>query len=173
MQPSTKPYVVTPRQQERFWKRVQKGDGCWNWTGNKIKGGYGHVMVGKTFRRNGKAALLLRLAHRVAYELTNGPIPEGMTIDHICGNPPCVKPDHLQVMSMRDNIMKGNAPPARCARQTHCLRGHPLTGSNLYNSHRPGRSCKACDRIRSRQEATDENYDIIRPARTNPLRTGA
>lgn len=76
--------------------KVVKGPDCWLWTGNKTKKGYGH------FRATEK----LTYAHRFAYETYVGPIPKNMTIDHICNNPSCVRPDHLRVVSNRNNNLR-------------------------------------------------------------------
>ena len=73
---------------ERFWRKVAKGDDCWEWTGSRNGEGYGHFRV---TRKD------VAKAHRVAYELTHGPIPVGMIVQHTCDNPPCVRPDHLVV----------------------------------------------------------------------------
>lgn len=84
---------VTPEQ--RFWKNVYKTESCWEWTSsiNKVNG-YGY------FRIDGR----FRLAHRVAWNFTNGPIPEGMDIDHRCANRKCVRPDHLRVVTRSQNM---------------------------------------------------------------------
>lgn len=70
---------------ERFWQKVDKTDGCWNWTAALFRG-YG------IFRFQGAA----RIAHRISYAWRNGPIPEGIEIDHMCHNRSCVNPDHLR-----------------------------------------------------------------------------
>ena len=72
---------------ERFWQKVQKSDGCWEWLAYKNRGGYG------IFRVGGKSLL----AHRVSFERANGPIPIGLEVDHMCHNAACVKPDHLRL----------------------------------------------------------------------------
>jgi len=82
----------------RFWLKVDKEgqDGCWLWTGCKTKGrhgGYGQIGV------SGK---LLR-AHRVSWELANGPLPPGVFLDHVCNNRSCVNPGHLRQASLADN----------------------------------------------------------------------
>lgn len=83
---------------ERFWRKVDKTGDCWVWTGGKHKDGYGLTGVtGKT-----------ELAHRVAWEFTNGKIPEGLHVLHKCDNPPCVRPDHLFVGTHLDNMQDMN-----------------------------------------------------------------
>lgn len=78
--------------EERFWEKVQKLDKCWWWTG-ALSFGYGTISVDG----------VRRPAHRYSYELANGPIPEGMDIDHICHNPACVRPEHLRVATRKQN----------------------------------------------------------------------
>ena len=80
----------------RFWEKVEKGNGCWLWTGTVSPQGYGSFGVGT--RAQGK-----KVAHRVAYELASGPIPHGMVIDHICGVRRCVCPDHLRLATTGAN----------------------------------------------------------------------
>ena len=82
---------------ERFWAKVKKTDGCWLWTGWKNDRGYGNFEVDST--RTVKA-------HRFAYEVLVGPIPDGLTLDHLCRNPSCVNPEHLEPVTLRENIMR-------------------------------------------------------------------
>lgn len=90
---------------ERFWEKVDKTDTCWVWTGAKDKG-YG---------RFGVAAGNVVGAHRVAYELLVGPIPQGMEIDHRCHNPACVNPSHLRPATHKQNLEHRNSKPNRVA----------------------------------------------------------
>ena len=85
-------------------------------------------------------------AHRIAYELRFGPVPVGMQLDHLCGNRRCVNPTHLQCVTPRENTLRGRSLSAVRARRTHCPRGHPLAGENVYRwPGRPNaRYCRAC-----------------------------
>jgi hypothetical protein len=128
--------------EERFWDRVDKTPTCWVWTGGVMSGRhqYGRVHVG---------AAKYRPAHRVAYEMLVGPIPEGLDLDHLCRNRVCVNPAHLEPVTNHENILRGTGPTAINARKTHCKRGHPLNGDNLValrNSNE--RKCRICHRAR-------------------------
>lgn len=94
--------------EERFWSKVNKTDnanGCWEWQAGRFGGGYGKIAV----KHNGKWTGLY--AHRVSYELTHGPIPDGMCVCHSCDNPKCVNPSHLwigtQIENIKDRDIKG------------------------------------------------------------------
>jgi hypothetical protein len=125
---------------KRFWSKVEKTDLCWIWRGQRNHYGYGAFSFGGTRRKVG--------AHRFAYELLVGPIPEGLTIDHLCRNRACVNPDHLEPVSMYENLMRSPiAPQAVNARKTHCKHGHEFTPENTYwRKDRPGRRCVRCNR---------------------------
>jgi hypothetical protein len=120
--------------ERRFWDRVVAAD-CWIWAGGLTTAGYGRASVpGK-----GRQA-----AHRIAYELLVGPIPEGLTLDHLCRNRACVNPDHLEPVGMTENMRRGAARGMALYRPpTHCRRGHPFEGGNTYISA-SGRSCRTC-----------------------------
>lgn len=90
--------------QDEFWRNVRKTDGCWEWLGGRLHWGYGSV------KWNGRTTR----AHRLAWTFVNGPIQPGMNLLHKCDNPPCVRPDHLMLGTLRDNtqdsIVKGRRP---------------------------------------------------------------
>lgn len=123
---------------ETFWEKVLKSDGCWTWTGSLSVHGYGKVTRQRRFRS----------AHRLAYELLIGPIPAGLTLDHLCRNRRCVKPAHLEPVTMRENLRRGDSPSAIARRTNRCKNGHVYTPENTY-FWRGGRSCVVCRRIAS------------------------
>lgn len=115
--------------------------GCWLWTGPLDKGGYGLGHLDG--RRHG--------AHRVFWMLLRGSIPGDLTIDHLCRTPRCVNPDHMELVTMGENVLRGNSPSALNRRKTACKRGHPFDSSNTYTPSRGGRACRACHRIREQE----------------------
>lgn len=122
----------------RFWSLVPEmpADGCWLWRGPTKPSGYG------TFNALGLAAV----AHRVAYELSQGPIPAGLEIDHLCRNRACVRPDHLEPVTHQENVRRAPKHPGSWQRRlTHCKRGHPFTEDNIYRLGNV-RHCRECRR---------------------------
>lgn len=121
--------------------------GCIEWTGPRLKSGYGRVWSQGKMKR----------AHRVAYEDEYGPIPEGMSVLHTCDNPPCVRPEHLFIGTQLDNIRdmdrKGRRVngPSFNAKKTHCPRGHPYDEENTYIQKSGSRHCKECTRASVRR----------------------
>lgn len=128
---------------ERFEKYVEKTDSCWNWTGRVSVNGYGSSSV--SWRRLGK------LAHRTAYKIYVGTIPDGLQIDHLCRNRKCVNPDHLEPVTYIENQRRAPGTFINVhSNKTHCVNGHEYTEDNTYYRQRLGknieRDCKACRR---------------------------
>lgn len=157
--------LIKPDAEERFWAKVEPTGCCWYWTGEIGANGYGRYAV----KIDGKTAHYG--AHRYAYELLVGPIGEGLTLDHLCNNPPCVNPDHLVPASMTDNTLRGHSPWAVNARKTHCVHGHPFSGENLImdrqspsNGGGIHRRCRACSRETSKRRAERDRQKRSNPA---------
>ena len=97
-----------------------------------------------------------RLAHRVAYEEEVGPIPEGLVLDHLCRNRLCTEPSHLEPVTQRENVLRGEHLNVQAHRAGTCRRGHPA--ENLYRRRSGPRAgevayCRACREEESRVEA--------------------
>lgn len=150
---------------ERFHQKVipVTESGCWLWTAGCSRG-YG-VYWPKT--------KIWVYAHRFAYETLRGPIPTSLQIDHLCRVSCCVNPDHLEAVTQRENILRGLAPSAMCARKTHCKNGHSLSGANLMliSGHRQCVSCiREYERLRHLRRYTPKFHRIKGSPKTG--RTG-
>lgn len=125
----------------RFWSKVSvRGeDDCWEWQGNKNHGGYGMV------KRRALGGSLM--AHRAAYEIVNGPIPDGLVIDHLCRNRTCQNPKHLEAVTQKVNLHRGVDVGGKLAKlaKSSCRNGHQYTAENT--AARSGRRrCRTCER---------------------------
>lgn len=124
-------------------KFVIDPSGCWVWIGACDTLGYGHIAAPEHNRNGGK----LGRAHRVAWALYKGPIPEGLVIDHLCKNRFCVNPEHLEPVTFKENLDRSDSASTLEAKKTQCLRGHSLSGSNIYETKK-GRVCRQCSNMR-------------------------
>lgn len=128
--------------EDRFMQFVipEPNSGCWLWEGNASKEGYGRFHL-----PNGKQGW----AHRISYELFKGLIPKGLHLDHLCRNPYCVNPDHLEAVTQTENCMRGKSPIVKNKYKTHCKNGHEFNDKNTYwfvyrqTMHRKCRVCRA------------------------------
>lgn len=117
---------------EKMLGKFLVGNGCWPWVAKSRSHKYGRVAI---YGR-------LRPAHRVMYELMVGPIPDGLELDHLCNNPICVRPDHLEPVTHQENTIR------RSARITHCPQGHEYSPENTYIAPAGDRHCRTCQRRR-------------------------
>ena len=129
---------------DRVYAKIspEPNSGCWLWTGAISDTGYANaslVINGKRVTKN---------IHRLLYQLERGPIASGLQIDHLCRNRGCVNPDHLDLVTPRENTMRGAGPKLAAEYQrakTHCPQGHEYSEGNLYiYKGRKGNDCRGC-----------------------------
>lgn len=123
---------------ERFWEKVNKTDSCWVWTAG-ANSGYGCFYL--TGGRKSTPA------HRWAYEKIVDTIPEDLVLDHLCRNRLCVNPEHLEPVTHKENILRGEGLAAKEAKQTHCKYGHSLDDAYILSGER--RDCRICRKQRN------------------------
>lgn len=148
---------------QRIWAKVeQNGNGCWVFTGPLMRNGYGRISVTRgPYQQHDDSA------HAAMYREVFGAIPDGMELDHVCHtrdescaggwtcqHRACCNPWHLEPVTTRENLLRGNGWSGRNARKTHCSQGHEFTPENTYSFSAPsrgvvrGRSCRTCHRLR-------------------------
>lgn len=138
--------LVTARHIDRFWSRVDQSADCWTWSGRIDPGGYGRFDIWDGTKTR------TVLAHRFAYFTAHGKIPGDLPLDHLCRNTACVRPEHLDAVPQAINMLRGESPYARKARQTHCKHGHEFTPENTYyHPTRGTRNCRTCQRESNRR----------------------
>lgn len=122
-----------------FWSKVRFTPSCWEWVGHRSIQGYGVLY----FRRRAFRA------HRAMAEVGGFQIPVGLVSDHLCRNRKCVNPEHIEFVTNKENVLRGNAPTAINAVKTHCIRGHEFSTKNTLR--RDGkRQCRECANARNR-----------------------
>lgn len=145
---------------ERFEAKVgQRGEGCWEWTGSRSAAtGYGMFAL-----RHPDGTWKPTTAHRVAHDLYIGPVPSGLVVDHLCRNRGCVNPAHLEAVTQRTNVLRGEHPSAVAIRTGRCKRGHDLS---------PGRDCTRCQSARRGEPSPRPTLEERIAAKTETAGTG-
>lgn len=128
--------AITEQDMSRFWAKVViDPSGCLLWAAAASGRGYGR------FGHGGRQVQ----AHRFAYTALVGPIGDGLVMDHLCRNRACVRPDHLEPVTNRENLLRGEGPSAVAAARTHCVHGHPFDEANTWLDKKGKRRCRSCD----------------------------
>ncbi|UVF62330.1 HNH endonuclease [Nitrososphaeria virus YSH_462411] len=127
---------MNQKELNRFMNMVDKTGNCWEWVGSKNWLGYGQFsFYGKT-----------TATHRLSYQHYKGEIPDGMVLDHLCRVRHCINPEHLEVVTNKENILRGRGATANNSKKTHCKNGHEFNEENTYY-RKKGRDCRECHRI--------------------------
>ena len=143
--------------EERFFSKVQiLLGGCWKWRAKISTTGYGRFFIPRPRKHHVQA-------HRWSYENAKGPIPPGLDLDHVCRNRWCVNPEHVEPVTRRENLIRGQTAIARNVAKTHCPGGHPYDESNTYR-YRGMRQCRICrDRHRENWRRKAKRTVAARP----------
>lgn len=137
--------IAIDRWRDNHWRsKVERtASGCMVWQGAQNKRGYGRVNI------NVEGVQRSFYVHALAFTVETGvPWPRmgsGKTLDHLCSNPPCCNPDHIELVEHLVNVNRGEK-----ANRTHCPLGHPYEGANLYVDPKGTRRCRQCRRERWR-----------------------
>lgn len=131
------PFDEKPRRVPIGW--VIQENGCWDWVGAQ------NNSIGECGTSYGLISGYgsSRCAHRIVFERLRGPIPAGLTLDHLCRRRCCVNPDHMEPVTMRVNILRGKGWGARNAARTRCPRGHAYDLTTTWRKN-GGRACRTC-----------------------------
>lgn len=133
------PVETTRPLADRLFEKTAAGPGaCVIFTGHLNNNGYGTIATGG---RHGKQLY----AHRAAYTLLVGPIPDGLVLDHLCRVRRCINPHHLEPVTQEENVRRASVE------RTHCPQGHEFTRDNTRQRPGRGRECRTCNRERARR----------------------
>ena len=145
---------------ERLESKIERNpDGHWYWTGhltpkNAGSNSYGYG-IQREFVSAGENLGRKRPAHVIVYLAYGGSVPDGYDLDHLCRIRHCVNPEHLEAVTHRENVLRGDGLAAINSAKTHCIRGHEFAGDNLLESVGKNghirRSCRACNKIRMKK----------------------
>lgn len=133
--PAPRPVMV------RILEKMRWTPDCWEWTAAKSWCGYGQIGVNRK----------VKYAHRVFYELVVGPVPDGCELDHLCRNPGCLRPSHLEPVPHRVNMQRSPEMGKANRAKTHCPRGHAYDEENTFWTKVGGRKCRTCHNMLRRQ----------------------
>ena len=125
--------------------------GCWEWKSPLHDGGYATMSV------DDKSQYI----HRLIYEYYHGQIQSDLQIDHLCRNRKCVNPIHLELVTQKENIMRGKGVGVLNSLKTQCPKGHPYTKENLIMYKDGSKKCRICHNERQKQyqrKLKEENY---------------
>ena len=154
--------LITKTAHHRFWEKVEEGpNGCWNWTGATVGGGYGIFAYDPVIEAKGVSGHKTRkgiLAHRYAWESLGRKLPSyqygGLQLDHLCRNRICVNPQHAELVTPMENTMRGETPARKNRDKMTCKYGHAFIPENTYiQTDKYGndrRRCRACGHRTSR-----------------------
>jgi hypothetical protein len=157
-------YSPTIRARLEKHSMPEPNSGCILWLGSLDSNGYGQIGVGAD-------ADGIVSAHIASYETAVGPVPQGLELDHKCRVRCCINPLHLEPVTHRENMLRGEGSSGKRARQTHCKNDHPLSGENLKINKRGHRSCRTC--CKAWQKANREHLTRQQRERRAAARQGA
>ena len=130
--------MPAPNKPEHIWDRIEKvtESGCWIWTGEITSDGYGRFRLRQKYIS----------VHRFVYEFLKGPIPVDLVPDHLCRVRCCCNPDHIELVTGRENTLRGETIAGGFAKRTHCNKGHEFTPENtiMRGDWPSARRCRTC-----------------------------
>lgn len=152
---------------QRFLSQIAYVGDCWIWTGN-VKSGYGQMHI-----KLEDGTSTTKSTHVLAYVWLKGAVPEGLQLDHLCRIRCCCNPDHLEPVTCRENLLRGDTLAAAGSKKSHCPQGHAYDEANTYVSPLGLRSCRACKRERNRVHMREWRLAHLAEARARVRAWGA